>query len=38
MGSGQSFGKFSPPTGGYLYNMQTVYSLWSEETLSYCDV
>ena len=29
---------YAAPTGGYLYNMQTVYSLWTEETLGYCDL
>ena len=29
---------YAAPTGGYMYDMQTVYSLWTDEVLGYCEL
>lgn len=29
---------YAAPTGGYMYDMQTVYSLWTDEVKGYCDM
>lgn len=29
---------YAAPTGGYMYNMQTVYSLWNEQQIAFCEL